>query len=251
MGTSRLQVAAGQRARRIRLGFGEELQRLREDVGASQRALSRITGVSQSEISRIEAGSARPSIETCVLLGAGLGADVSMRLFPNTGSPIRDRHQAPIVEALIALLGQQWRPLPEVGVRHPVRGWIDVVLVHQVAAEVVASEIVSEIHRFEQLLRWTGAKSEALPSAALWPFGITGEPSISRMLVVRVTAANRTLVETFRSTIEAAYPGDPWQALAALGGDAPWPGSVLIWARDEGGRVAIEPAPLRRRARTA
>lgn len=250
MTTSRLRGAAEQRARRLRAGFGEDLQRLRQDVGVSQRALARVTGIAQSQISRIEAGLGTPSIETCSILGAGLGADLSIRLFPNTGPPIRDRHQARIVEALISVLDRRWKPWLEVGVRQPVRGWVDLVLADQAAATLAVTEVVSSIHRLEQLLRWSGAKADAIASAPQWPFG-TGTPEVTRLLVLRSTRANLALTETFHSTIHAAYPGDPWQAIAALTGDAAWPGSSVLWAADRrDGRIAIIAAPATRRAPT-
>jgi transcriptional regulator with XRE-family HTH domain len=239
-----LQSLAARRTVDLFRGFGEDVRRLREDAGVSQRALSRLTGIDQGELSRIEAGLARPRVDTCSRLAAGLGSDLSMRLFPNTGPPIRDRHQARIVEALIAGLDRRWRAWPEVGVRHPVRGWIDVVLADHGASALAATEVVSSIRRFEQLLRWSGAKADALASAPQWPFGLV-DPSVSRVLIVRATAANRALLAGFRATVEAAYPADPWQAMHALTGEAPWPGSVLLWAADRrNARVAIVAVPV-------
>ena len=86
------------------------------------------------------------------------------------------------------------------------------------------------MQRLEQLLRWSGAKADALPSAEAWPFDTTGAPRISKLLIVRSTASNGTLATTFERTLAPAYPGDPWQALAALRGDSPWPGSAMLWA---------------------
>lgn len=53
-------------------------------------------------------------METYARLAAALGADLSARLYPNTGPAIRDRHQAGIPEALLALLHPRWRPHTEV-----------------------------------------------------------------------------------------------------------------------------------------
>ena len=244
MTPQQLQVAAARRRDEILRGFGEDVRRLRTDAGATQGELSRLTGVDQGEISRIEAGLARPSIETCTRLGLGLGSDLSIRLFPNTGPPIRDRHQARIVESLVAGLDRRWRPWPEVGVRQPVRGWIDVVLGDNREGLLVATEAVSLIARLEQLLRWAGAKADALPSAAQWPFGLP-DPRVDRLLVVRSTAGNRALLESLKATIGAAYPADPWQALASLRGEAPWPGSAMLWSIDrQDGQVAISATPF-------
>lgn len=249
MTPQQLNAAAAKRLSELERGFREDLRGLREDAGISQRALAALSGIDQAEISRIETGRAHPRMETCVRLGLALGCDPSLRLFPNTGPPIRDRHQAPIVEALIATTGRRWRPWPEVGVRSPSRGWIDLVLAEREAGVLVAAEIVSVIQRFEQLLRWSGAKAEALPSAQQWPFGLDA-PRVDRLLVLRSTRSNRTLAETFRTTLDAAYPGDPWQALAALRGTSTWPGSAVLWAAERrAGRVEIVASPAGMRHR--
>jgi transcriptional regulator with XRE-family HTH domain len=245
--SNRFQALAAARATELLRGFGEEVRRQREDAGVSQRALARLTGVDQADISRIEAGRAHPTIATCAALGAGLGSDLTLRLFPNTGPAIRDRHQASTVESLVRSLDRRWKSFPEVGVRHPVRGWIDLVVADRDTGDVVAAEVVSSIHRFEQLLRWAGAKAEALPSSSSWPFGVTA-PRIGRLLVLRSTAANRTLSASFRSTLRAAYPGDPYQALAALAAESEWPGAAVLWAIDRRqGTVEIAASPTQRR----
>jgi transcriptional regulator with XRE-family HTH domain len=251
---TRLQSAATQRLEEIVRTAAIDLRRLREDVGLTQRALARAAAVDQSLVSKIERGLARPTLETYVRLATALGADPSLRFYPNTGPAIRDRHQARIVEGLLGTLAERWRPWPEVGVRQPVRGWIDVVLVDARSRHLIAVEVQSGLHRLEQLLRWSQAKSEALPSAAAWPFGIAGDvPSIGRLLLVRDTAATRIIVTTFEATIRAAYPGDSWQAMAALTGTADWPEAALLWASDgRNGTVALHAASshrgLRRRA---
>jgi len=241
---TRLQTLATQRLEEIVRTAAIDLRRLREDIGLTQRAVARAAAVDQSLVSKIERGHVRPTVETYVRLATVLGADASLRFYPNAGPAIRDRHQAPIVECLIGALDLRWRPWPEVGVRQPVRGWIDVVLADSRSGTLVAVEVQSGLHRLEQLVRWSQAKAEALPSASGWPFGI-GEiaPTIGRLLVVRDTAATRTLATTFESTIRAAYPGDPSQALASLTGSAAWPGAALLWASDGRNRsVALRAA---------
>jgi transcriptional regulator with XRE-family HTH domain len=248
MSATRNQVVAARRAADVTRSLAEDLRRLREDAGVSQRALARAAGVDQSLVSRLEAGLIRPSLDTCSSLAAALGVDVSLRLFPNSGPAIRDRHQARIVEGLAAIAGRNWECSPEVGVRQPVRGWIDLLLIERNAGLVVAIEVQSEIIRLEQLLRWAGAKADALPSARSWPFGIGAEvsPGISRALVVRSTAGNRAVAVSFDATLRAAYPGDPWQALASLKGRAVWPGPAVLWATTANdGRTVIQPEAVR------
>src|SRR5205814_6300947 len=102
---------------------------------------------------RVEADLVRPTPETTARLPAGLGADLVSRLYPNTGPTIRDRHQARVLEWLLGQLHPCWRPYPEVAVRHPARGWIDVALHDPVAGCLIATEIQSELSRLEQMVR--------------------------------------------------------------------------------------------------
>ena len=249
MSATRIQLAASRRATDVTRSLAEDLRRLREDAGVSQRALARAAGIDQSLISRLEAGLVRPSLDTCSSLATALGVDVSLRLFPNSGPAIRDRHQARIVEAVVAMAGRNWESSPEIGVRQPVRGWIDLVLVDRGAGLVVAVEVQSNIARLEQLLRWAGAKADALPSARSWPFGMRAEapPDISRALIVRSTAGNRAVAASFDATLRASCPGDRWQAIASLKGRAVWPGAAVLWATtSDDGRTVLHAEPVRR-----
>ena len=98
------------------------------DAGVSQRALALESGIPRSYLSRILHHKAMPSASTYARLGAVLGADFSMRFFPNTGARIHDRHQAAMLEVLLGSCHRRWEPFTEVAVRKPSRGWIDLVL---------------------------------------------------------------------------------------------------------------------------
>ena len=82
-------------------------------------------------------------------------------------------------------------------------------------------------------LRGELSKADALASSSGWPFGVSEEsPTTSRLLVLRDTARNRDVTSLFGATLRASYPGDPWQARAALFGDASWPGASVLWAAE-------------------
>jgi transcriptional regulator with XRE-family HTH domain len=211
------------------VSLGEEIRRLREDAGLSRAALARAAGVDESYIRRIEAGTARPSVETITRISLALGVDLAVRLYPSTGSPIRDRHSAPIAAALIEILHPRWRPYPECAVQRPARGWIDLGLHDTVGSSFVASEIQSELRRLEQGLRWSQSKAESLPSWEGWPH-LGPAPAISRLLVVRETRTNRSIVRASAALLRAAYPANPHAALESLTRGAPWPGAALLWA---------------------
>jgi transcriptional regulator with XRE-family HTH domain len=75
---------------------GLELRRLREDAGLTMSNVART-----AHVCRIEAGTAHPTTEVLLRLAAVLGADLSIRLFPNTGPRIRDHLQLPMSEELL------------------------------------------------------------------------------------------------------------------------------------------------------
>ena len=242
--TTRLQSDADRRSAAIRRSIAEDLRRFREDAGLTRVAVAREAGLHRSVVAKIEDGDFRPTLETYVRLAAALGADFAARPYPNTGSRIRDRHQARMSELVLASRHPRWGAAPEVGVRRPARGWIDLVLHDPAEATLVATELESMLRRIEQLLRWSGDKAESLPSAAAWgEWSRSGTPSISRLLVVRWTRSNRDVAAEARRQLREAYPADPRDALDALIGTAAWPGSALLWARIDRGRTELIAQP--------
>lgn len=236
MATTRQLAEARRRAAHLHRSLGADIRRLREDAGVSRRGLAREAGVDPSFLRLIEDGDARASIETYAMLALPLGADLSARLYPNTGPAIRDRHQAPILEALFDQLHPRWQRFTEVAVRHPSRGWIDALLHEPRAETLVATEIQSDLRRLEQLLRWFPEKVASLPSwegwAQLGPVAAT-----SHLLIVRSTRATRQVGREFERQLATAYPAHPADAIAALTGTSAWPGAALVWAEIEPGRI--------------
>ena len=168
----------------------------------------------------------RPTLETYARIAAALGADLAARVYPQTGPRIRDRHQVRMAEVVISSLHPRWQVTPEVAVRSPVRGWIDLALHDPGAQLVVAGELESELRRLEQLIRWSAQKADAIGAG-------------SRLLVVRWTRHNRAAVEAARRLLREAYPADPRDALDAITGTATWPGPALVWARIDRGRADL------------
>jgi transcriptional regulator with XRE-family HTH domain len=228
MRTTRLQAAADRRARASRLELAEQLRRLVDDAGVTQRQLSTASGLAQPYVGRILAGSASPTLEAYQRLASALGADLSTRLYPNTGPAIRDRLAAPMLELLLAETHPRFARYTEVGVRRPSRGWIDAVLHEPREGVAIASELQSELRRLEQLIRWQAAKAESLPSWEGWPH-LGEEPAISRLLLVRRSRATRVVAQEYARQLRVAYPAHPDDALAALTGTVPWPGPALVW----------------------
>ncbi len=241
---TQLRIRADRAARdRLRIVIGE-LRQLREDAGLPQASVARAAGLTRSHLSMIEAGSREPSWQVLARLAAVLGADVGVRLFPVVGPQMRDRFQAPIVEALLRLLPPRWSRAVEVPVQRPARGFIDCVIADREAQRIVSIEAQSEIRRLEQQIRWALDKSESLPSSDLWPLlaGGVPRPPIHRLLLLRSTTTTREVARTFAATLGAAYPARPADVHAALLDPArPWPGNGIVWARVDRGVATILP----------
>ena len=128
-----------------------------------------------------------------------LGADLSIRLYPNTGPIVRDHIQARIVEELLRIAHPRWRRMTEVPVYKPARGRIDVVFHDPQPAQVIATEVHSQVRRLEQQLGWARMKAESLPSADFWRFA--DSPTVGQLLVIRSTRATRELARRFEATL--------------------------------------------------
>jgi transcriptional regulator with XRE-family HTH domain len=247
MGETRLQLDARDRAEELHRAVGGAIRRLREDAGLNRAAVARSAGISPSYLTLIEGGRREAGYEVLAAVGAVLGADLSVRLYPNTGPAIHDRFQAPMGEALLRVLHARWVPSPEIVVHRPARGVIDLVLDDTRDAVAVATELQSEFRRVEQQLRWHREKEASLPSSELWPFMIGDRPTaLSRLLVLRSTVDTRAVANSFGSTLAAAYPARASDVVAALtSADAPWPGAGIAWVRLEGTRAELLPGPPR------
>jgi transcriptional regulator with XRE-family HTH domain len=231
-------AAAEARAQVLRSDLAEQLRRFMADAGVSTRALAAASGLSHSYVVRILTGTASPTPRTYACLGAVLGADFSMKFFPNTGATIHDRHQAPMLEHLLDVAHPRWQAFTEVAVRRPSRGWIDLVLNEPRERVLLASELQSELRRLEQLVRWHAEKAASLPSWTRFD-QLEDEPSIARLLVVRRTRATRRVAAEFGRQLRVAYPAHPDDAVAALAGTSPWPGDALVWMAVERGAARV------------
>jgi len=223
-----LQLAADRLASRQRRDLTDALRQLIADSGVSQRLLADVSGVSQGYISDLLAGTERPTIEAYHRLAAALGADLALRLYPNTGPDLRDRWQARMLEEVIRVHHPRWEPHLEVNVMRPARGSIDLLLHEGRARLAVATELQSELRRLEQLIRWQAAKAESLPTWPGWA-RLGDEPAISRLMIVRRTRATRAAATEFAGQLRVAYPAHPDDAVAALTGSGLWPGPALAW----------------------
>jgi transcriptional regulator with XRE-family HTH domain len=239
----RPRTASGRRATRVRTLLAAQIRELRSDAGISLRRLGEAADVDPGYPQQVEAGVREPSISVLAAVADALGADLSVRLYPNTGPRVRDHIQARIVEELLRIAHPRWRRMTEVPVYKPARGRIDVVLHDPEPAEVVATEVHSQVRRLEQQLGWARTKADSLPSAEFWRFA--DSPTVGQLLVIRSTRATRELARRFEATLRAAYPAQVADTYGALAGTGTWPGDGLLWADVNGDVVRILDRPPR------
>ena len=121
----RPRTVSGRRATRLRALLAAQIIELRTDAGISLRRLGDAAGVDAGYLQQVEAGLREPSISVLAAVAEALGADLSVRLYPNTGPRVRDHIQARIVEELLRIAHPRWRRMTEVPVYRPARGRID------------------------------------------------------------------------------------------------------------------------------
>ena len=227
----------------MRTQLGAQIRELRTDAGISLRTLGASAGVDHAHIGLVEQGRREPSISALAAIADALGADLSVRLYPNTGPRVRDHIQAAIVEELLKVAHPRWKQFTEVPVYRPARGRVDVALHDPAAAVVIATEVHSQVRRLEQQLGWARMKAESLPSADLWRYA--ENPVIGQLLILRNTRATRELARNVEATLRAAYPAPARDVFAAVVGTAAWTGNGLLWADVSGEAVRILDRPPR------
>ncbi len=236
-GRSRLDLRAEQRAAEIVTAVAGDLRRLLDDTGVRPADVARASHVSPDMVSRILRGERQASIQTLVRIALALGGDVSVRLVPGAGVAIRDRVQARMVDAVVRELDARWTPFPEVPVRTPARGAIDLVIIDSSDGSFVAVEFQSQLRRAEQTLRWSNEKADALRSTDLYRMAAAAAgapPAVHRLLVLRSTQATRAVVRELPALFAAAYPVSAGSAVAALRGSSALQGDALVWMHVHG-----------------
>ncbi len=206
-GRSSVEVKSERRAGEIRRGLGRDFAETRRDAVLSRAAVARAAGMSPSTVGRVEAGTIEPDVETMVRMASALGCDMSIRLFP-MGAPLRDRFQAPMLEAFLAFAHPAWRRSVEVPVVGTVRGVVDCALGHPARPLLVAAEIQSEIRRAEETIRRSTDKADALGRSSLGSVTAASfrvdAAETSRVLVLRSTVGTRATLRDFHGAFAAA-----------------------------------------------
>ena len=76
---------------------------MRDDAGCTKAAIAALAGVDPSLITRLETRDIDPTLETYARVAAALGANLTARVYPDTGPSVRDRHQVRATECLLAV----------------------------------------------------------------------------------------------------------------------------------------------------
>ena len=196
------------------------------------------SGIDPTYLGYIESGEREASLAVLSRVAAALGADVSLRIYPNTGPAIRDPHPGTDGRGVPRVAAHELAPLPRGSGasagprRHRPRDRTPVV------GSSRQHRSAFRLRRLEQQLRWAAEKTDALPSAAVWP-ALTGEPSRVRRrgsCSCRSTTSTRSLARSFPATFAAAYPADPRRAprRAPRPRRDRGPGTGMLWVDGRG-----------------
>lgn len=202
-------------ARQWLLRFGEELREARLGAGLTQREVGRLAGISHSEVSRIERGLApHVAYETLVRLGAVVGLDVPLRVFPAEDA-VRDSAQLALLAGFRRLLPRNlgWRTEVPLDVPGDRRAWDAIVdgpgWRMPVEAETRLRDVQACSRRIALKRRDDGRDAV--------------------ILLVADTRANRRALRLAAADLAAEYPVPGHAALAALAaGRQPEGGAIVL-----------------------
>ena len=211
----RLVDRGSRRGRVLKLELGEELRRARISAGLSQADVARAIGASYATVGRIER--ARLSDVGIVQLTRALavvGLELSARAYP-TGSPLRDKAHADLLEKLRQLLHHllRWRtevPFPNPG---DLRAWDALISGDRFRIGVEAETRPRDGQDLERRL--------ALKKR---------DGGVDRLILLLAdTRSNRTFVREREASLTAAFPTRMRDALAALDrGQAPDADALIL-----------------------
>ena len=211
---------------------GRIVREVRVRKGWRQDDLARASGVSRSVISDIESGRLdRVSLPTLRAVGTTLDIRISIDAWWRAGEVDRllDRGHAALVEYTLGLLrDHDWTTRVEVSFNDfGDRGSADVVGWHAAAAELLIGEIKTQIGDVQALHGTFGKKVRVLPGILERTEGWRAR-SVSRVLVVADSHANRAAVAAHRTTFDATWPGRTVAARRAIADPASHPGAAGI-----------------------
>ncbi len=193
-----------------------EIHEARSSAGISQRDLGRAVGVSASQVARFERGQLRDiRIDQLCRLGAGVGLDVSVRMFPG-GDPIRDIAQVRLLERVHDRLDRTARFRIEVPLdgRTDLRAWDAVIdrtgCVDALEAETRLRDLQATTRRIDLKIR--------------------DDPTVRHViLVIADTRHNRAALAASRASLRDSFPLDTRDVMIRLAaGRCPGANGIVV-----------------------
>jgi transcriptional regulator with XRE-family HTH domain len=200
--------------------LARELREARISAGRTQADVAAAARISTSELSRIELGqTAGVQLETVAAVGAVIGLDVSLRVYPG-GHVLRDGPQLRLLRALRRELGDGWSWRYEVPVAAgDQRAW-DLVGRCRATGVVIVVEAETRIRDTQLLLRRVVSKRAA-----------AGCPRV--IVLVADTRNNRAALAAAADVLASEFPIGTRSTLRALRDGQLPPDDCLIVLRPE------------------
>jgi transcriptional regulator with XRE-family HTH domain len=191
--------------------FGSELRIGRAAAGITQHRLGEFAGVSQSFVSLVERGRRRPDWSTACALAAGVGHDLSVRLFPMRSISLRDSGQYEAVQTIIQLAHHAWQPRMEAPVGPGDARAADLLLIS--TDEVLHVEVERALIDLQAQLRAAQRKRSVLAEGYSRPVRLViGLPDTRRA---------RAVVRSLEPGIQIALPQASTRVLRSIRSGVP------------------------------
>jgi transcriptional regulator with XRE-family HTH domain len=201
--------------------IGREYETTRRTLGWSQRELGERVGISQAMVSRIEAGRPDATLAGYASIGAALGLELSMRVYPAKGIVLRDEKQLRHVEHLVAVAHPSWSPLVEARASTDPQDMRAIDLVLRSAVEVCCFEVERDLRDWQAQLRADLLKRDALAAREARP--------VRFILAVPDTRRMRALVRDHAPFIRATLPAPSRHIWASIRSGKPIDADDLLW----------------------
>lgn len=234
------------------IAFGRGLRALRIRKRLTQQQLAERAGVSRGVVARIEQGTAsRVTVATLDGIVATLGGRVLVRLVWQGDALDRllDSRHAVTVEAVVQTLRMgSWDVATEVSFNHfGERGSIDVVGFHRETRSLLVVEVKTTIADAQDLQSTLDRKVRLAPGIARdrgW-----SPTTISKLLVVVDSRANRDRVAALSATFESAFPARTWAVRSWIRSPDPAAPIRGLWFLRTGTQAVVTQRVMPRRAR--
>ena len=131
-----------------------DLARAQRNTGISDQAIGRACGLSRWTVGRIVGGRQHAAMSQLAAIGAALGQDVRLRVYP-AGDPIRDAGQQRLLGRLRAQLHASIRMITEVGlpIVGDLRAWDAMLRTADWQRPLDAETVIDDVQAVERRLR--------------------------------------------------------------------------------------------------